>query len=74
LEDVASRMMFMRERTFGTEAAWMWRLVTTMSSYNEELVAVVVFVVKEDEDTGTSFLVAAYHSWSVATACSSSRS
>jgi hypothetical protein len=66
-------MMFMREQTFGTVATWMWRLVTTMSSYDKELVT--GSMVEEGTDPGTNFLVAvAFRSRSTAMTCSSSRS
>jgi hypothetical protein len=52
---------------FNIIATWMCRLVTTVSSYDKELV-----VVEEDTDPGTSFLVAAtYRSRSAAVICSS---
>jgi hypothetical protein len=54
-------------------SAWMWRLATMVSTYDEE--AVSVFVVEKDVDPGTSFLVVACCSRSAAeAACSSSRS
>jgi hypothetical protein len=59
--------MFTREQTFNTAITWMWRLATTMSSYDEELVA--VSTVEEDTDPETNFLAAmTYHSRSAVAA------
>jgi hypothetical protein len=41
-------------------SAWMWRLATMVSTYDEE--AVAVSVVEKDVDLGTSFLAAVYSS------------
>jgi hypothetical protein len=53
-------------------SAWMWKLVTMVSTYDEEVVA--ISVVEEDVDPRTSFLAAACRSRSAAAACSLSRS